>query len=33
MNEEVYGKVLRVQYENVVGEGVRSRFGIRSANP
>ena len=33
MNEDVYGKVLPVQQEDVVGEGVRSRFAIRPANP
>ena len=33
MNEDVCGKVLRVQYEDVVGKGVQSRFGICSANP
>ena len=28
MNEGVYGKVLRVRFQDVAGEGVRRRVGI-----
>ena len=33
MNDDVYGKVLRAQSGDVAGEGARSRFSIRPANP
>ena len=32
MNEDICGKVLRVEQDDVEGEGVRRRFDIRPAS-